>query len=181
MCNNSSNQLPDRVLDLGDPGKPEDSDVRLCESRGKTAAHICLSHCWGKSQHITTSWARCLHANQRCLRSTKTHVTLAVTFSPDSSTGFFTRADECYKAQAFAVEDLDGKKHQFFVRRHSTQAGSGLLRIAHASHQKSSTFNEGRKTPLSLARDPKSTSFVDCWPELVQRHKLIQYCLRCCS
>jgi hypothetical protein len=46
------------------------------------------------------------------------YVTLAATSSPDSSTGCFTRADECYKAQAFAVEDLDGKKHQLFVRRH---------------------------------------------------------------
>jgi hypothetical protein len=46
------------------------------------------------------------------------YITLAATFSSDSSTGCFSRADECYKAQAFAVEDLDGKKHQLFVRRH---------------------------------------------------------------
>jgi hypothetical protein len=158
MCNNSSNQLPDRVLDLGEPGTPEDSVVHLYESRGEIAAYICLSHCWGKSQHITTelstlsarkakiTWnelpknfqnaivfTRGLHIRYIWIDSLciiqndptdwskqaskmpeiyeNAYVTLAATFSSDSSTGCFTRADGCYKAQAFAVEDLDGKKH----------------------------------------------------------------------
>jgi hypothetical protein len=144
---------------------PEDSDVRLYESRGETAAYICLSHCWGKSQHITTelgtlparkakiAWNELPKTFQNAIVFTRrlhiryiwidslciiqndptdwskqaskmpeiyenAYVTLAATFSSDSSTGCFTRADECYKAQAFAVEDLDGKKHQLFVRRH---------------------------------------------------------------
>ncbi|KAF3767272.1 hypothetical protein M406DRAFT_89786, partial [Cryphonectria parasitica EP155] len=44
-------QLPTRVLDVG----LEDGVVKLAETKGARAKYICLSHCWGLDQIITTT------------------------------------------------------------------------------------------------------------------------------
>ena len=49
--------LPHRVLDLGTVSGPEDASVRLYLSTGQYAPYVCLSHCWGGAQHITTTTA----------------------------------------------------------------------------------------------------------------------------
>jgi hypothetical protein len=43
-------ELPSRVIDVG----IGDSAIRLVELSGTVAEYICLSHCWGKEQIITT-------------------------------------------------------------------------------------------------------------------------------
>jgi len=43
--------LPTRVVDVG----LDDGIVRLIETKGKGAKYICLSHCWGLEQIITTT------------------------------------------------------------------------------------------------------------------------------
>lgn len=52
-CGHELPRLPTRVLDVGLP----DSDVnpRLFLSHGQTGFYIALSHCWGKSQILTTT------------------------------------------------------------------------------------------------------------------------------
>ncbi|KAK3298369.1 heterokaryon incompatibility protein-domain-containing protein [Chaetomium fimeti] len=44
-------ELPTRVIDVG----IGDSLIRLVEPCGRVARYICLSHCWGKQQIITTT------------------------------------------------------------------------------------------------------------------------------
>lgn len=46
--------LPDRVLDLGTGGFDENRDVRLYETNNELADYVCLSYCWGSTQHLTT-------------------------------------------------------------------------------------------------------------------------------
>ncbi|KAJ4986068.1 het domain-containing protein [Stagonosporopsis vannaccii] len=46
-------QLPTRVVDVG----PDNDSVKLVESRGLQDEYICLSHCWGLEQIITTTKA----------------------------------------------------------------------------------------------------------------------------
>ncbi|KAI8724343.1 HET domain-containing protein [Fusarium sp. LHS14.1] len=48
-------ELPTRILDLGDTAKP--LQLRLLEPNGEKARYVCLSHCWGKTQQITTNRA----------------------------------------------------------------------------------------------------------------------------
>lgn len=60
MCNSSrSNLLPDRVLDLGTSSDPNDqSPISLYETfdvKLNVAKYVCLSHCWGRTHHITTT------------------------------------------------------------------------------------------------------------------------------
>jgi len=43
-------ELPSRVLEVG----VDNSIIRLIEPRGKVTRYICLSHCWGNEQIITT-------------------------------------------------------------------------------------------------------------------------------
>ncbi|KAK4446338.1 het domain-containing protein [Podospora aff. communis PSN243] len=52
FCNSPANPLlPSRVVDVGlDTGV-----VRLVETKGQSGLYICLSHCWGKAQIITTT------------------------------------------------------------------------------------------------------------------------------
>jgi hypothetical protein len=52
FCNSPTDPLlPSRVVDVGlDTGT-----VRLVETKGKSGLYICLSHCWGKAQIITTT------------------------------------------------------------------------------------------------------------------------------
>lgn len=45
-------ELPTRVIDVGTGNNPT---IRLVEPRGKVARYICLSHCWGREQIITTT------------------------------------------------------------------------------------------------------------------------------
>ncbi|KAK0615590.1 HET domain-containing protein [Bombardia bombarda] len=44
-------ELPTRVLHVG----LDDGVIRLIETHGKVARYICLSHCWGQAQIITTT------------------------------------------------------------------------------------------------------------------------------
>jgi hypothetical protein len=44
-------QLPTRVLDVSD------GSIKLRESHGSSGQYVCLSHCWGKKQMITTTTA----------------------------------------------------------------------------------------------------------------------------
>ncbi|KAH6838459.1 heterokaryon incompatibility protein-domain-containing protein [Chaetomium sp. MPI-CAGE-AT-0009] len=44
-------ELPTRVIDVG----VDDTPIRLVEPCGRVARYICLSHCWGKEQIITTT------------------------------------------------------------------------------------------------------------------------------
>jgi hypothetical protein len=60
MCKSSrSNLLLDRVLDLGTSSDPNDlSPISLYEAfdvKLNFAKYACLSHCWGRVHHITTS------------------------------------------------------------------------------------------------------------------------------
>ena len=43
-------ELPSRALEVG----VDNSTIRLIEPRGKVTRYICLSHCWGNEQIITT-------------------------------------------------------------------------------------------------------------------------------
>ena len=47
--------LPTRVVDVG----LDDGIVKLVETKGKKAKYICLSHCWGLEQIITTTKSTC--------------------------------------------------------------------------------------------------------------------------
>ncbi|KAK5651028.1 hypothetical protein OQA88_1800 [Cercophora sp. LCS_1] len=47
-------ELPTRVIDVGTRDSPV---IRLVEPLGKAARYVCLSHCWGKEQIITTKKA----------------------------------------------------------------------------------------------------------------------------
>jgi hypothetical protein len=61
QCNEHSNcvaelpPLPARVIDVGD--EANGYCVKLCETGGETERYICLSHCWGKVDHFTTTKA----------------------------------------------------------------------------------------------------------------------------
>ncbi|KAJ4190740.1 hypothetical protein NW755_004954 [Fusarium falciforme] len=43
--------LPKRIVDVGDA----DGVIRVVETHGESAKYICLSHCWGSTQIITTT------------------------------------------------------------------------------------------------------------------------------
>ncbi|EEH42056.2 hypothetical protein PAAG_03977 [Paracoccidioides lutzii Pb01] len=52
FCNTPDNpQLPTRVVDVG----LDDGVVKLLEPKGARSKYICLSHCWGLAQIITTT------------------------------------------------------------------------------------------------------------------------------
>lgn len=46
--------LPTRVIDVGPPGNDQDH-VLLVASNGRSAPYVALSHCWGKSNIVTTT------------------------------------------------------------------------------------------------------------------------------
>lgn len=54
LCQSPENPtLPKRVVDVG----RNNDDVKLVETNGEKRAYICLSHCWGPTQIITTKTA----------------------------------------------------------------------------------------------------------------------------
>jgi len=55
LCGGLKNdrQLPNRVLDLGLPGRS--SDVFVYETSNEIGCYACLSHCWGKSRPLKTT------------------------------------------------------------------------------------------------------------------------------
>jgi hypothetical protein len=54
-CTAGLPSLPARVIDVGD--ESNGYFVKLCEMEGETGKYICLSHCWGKVNHFTTTKA----------------------------------------------------------------------------------------------------------------------------
>jgi len=54
LCGNPSQNLPTRVLDVGD----EDQEPHLYETRKENAEYTALSHCWGDAEHIHLTTTR---------------------------------------------------------------------------------------------------------------------------
>jgi hypothetical protein len=58
VIKNPRSWLPHRVLDLGDPTQPLNSEkLRLLEFNEEEGSYVCLSHCWGSSSVFTTTKA----------------------------------------------------------------------------------------------------------------------------
>lgn len=57
-CLRSTTSTPRRLLDIGDPlQKAETRTIRLIQDIQEPVKYIALSHCWGKSQNLSTTSA----------------------------------------------------------------------------------------------------------------------------
>jgi hypothetical protein len=56
-CRSYGCQLPNRVLDIGEVLGADDGDVKLVESNDIVGVFAALSHSWGKSPRVKTTWS----------------------------------------------------------------------------------------------------------------------------